>query len=141
MRRPVPPLAAAGFTFTLALLAGPAIAQSTPSSAMTPTSSPSSSVAQDNTAVNKADRSHQQVLPTDQPNDKADIKLAAAVRHAVVKDKKLSSAAHNVKMVTAQGVVTLRGIVKNDDEKMRVENDVKGVNGVTSVNNELTTKH
>ncbi|GAB2564330.1 hypothetical protein GCM10027066_04510 [Dyella jejuensis] len=95
----------------------------------------------DNTQVNQRDRSGQTTTPTSQPNDKADIKLAAAVRRAIVKNKSLSMSAHNVKIVASQGTVTLRGPVKNGDEKSQVESIVKGVAGVTSVDNELDVKH
>ncbi len=94
----------------------------------------------DNSGVNARDRSAQTTTPFDQPNDKADIKLAAAVRHAIVKDKSLSMSAHNVKLVAAGGVVTLRGPVDSADEKAKVESVVKGVSGVSSVDNQLDVK-
>ena len=94
----------------------------------------------DNSGVNARDRSSQTTTPFDQPNDKADIKLAAAVRHAIVKDKVLSMSAHNVKLVAAGGVVTLRGPVDSDDEKARVESVVQGVSGVSRVDNQLDVK-
>lgn len=102
-----------------------------------PSSSPAMSAPADNSGVNKRDRSSGEITPVNQPNDKADIKLAAAVRRAIVKDKTLSVTAHNVKLVAVQGVVTLRGPVANADEKARVEADVKAVAGVSSVDNQL----
>jgi len=62
------------------------------------------------------------------------------VRRAIVKDTSLSTSAHNVKLVAAQGSVTLRGPVKNADEKAKVEADVKAVSGVSSVDNQLDAK-
>ncbi|MDQ6647413.1 MAG: BON domain-containing protein [Pseudomonadota bacterium] len=106
-----------------------------------PSSASPRSVSVDNSGVNKRDRSSHTKKPTDQPNDKSDIHLAAAVRRAVVKDKSLSMSAHNVKLVAAQGAVTLRGPVKSVDEKNRVEADVKRVSGVSSVNNQLDVKN
>lgn len=94
----------------------------------------------DNTKTNVRDRSDETMKPTDQPNNQADIKLAAAVRRAIVHDKELSTMAHNVKLVAANGVVTLRGPVKNSHEKARVEQLAAKVAGVTSVENELDTK-
>ena len=94
----------------------------------------------DSTAVNKRDRSSETLKPTDQPNDKADIKLAAAVRRAIVKDKSLSSSAHNLKLVAANGVVTLRGPVKDAGEKAKVEALVKTISGVSTVDNQLDIK-
>lgn len=110
--------------------------QTTPASSTSTSSSPV-----DNTQVNRRDRDNQTATPTHQPNDKADIKLAAAVRRAIVKDKSLSTMAHNIKVVASQGVVTLRGPVKTEDEKARVEAAVKAVAGVNSVDNELDVKH
>ena len=104
-----------------------------------PASATSSAMA-DNTAVNQRDRSAGTVTPLDQPNDKADIKLAAHVRRAIVKDKSLSMSAHNLKLVAAKGVVTLRGPVASADEKARVETLVSAVNGVSRVDNQLDIK-
>lgn len=124
-------------TTACALLAtgGIALAQTAPAT------SSSASVAADNSGINERDRSTGAMTPTDQPNDKADIKLAAAVRRAIVKDKSLSISAHNVKLVAANGVVTLRGPVKNAEEKTKIEADAKGVAGVKTVNNELDVKN
>lgn len=96
--------------------------------------------AADNTKMNERDRSSDTLTPMDQPNDKADIKLAAAVRSAIVGDKSLSSMAHNVKLIAADGTVTLRGPVKSDAEKVRVEEVVKGVPGVSKIANDLDIK-
>ena len=62
------------------------------------------------------------------------------MRRVIVKDTSLSTSAHNVKLVAAQGSVTLRGPVKNADEKAKVEADVKAVSGVSSVDNQLDAK-
>jgi hyperosmotically inducible periplasmic protein len=95
----------------------------------------------DNTRINERDRQGGQTTPFDQPNDAEDIKVAAAVRKAIVGDSSLSTSAHNVKFVAADGTVTLRGPVKDDAEKARVESIVKGVPGVSNVQNQLDTKH
>lgn len=95
----------------------------------------------DNTKINERDRNGGQTTPFDQPNDAEDIKVAAAVRKAIVGDSSLSTSAHNVKFVAADGTVTLRGPVKDDAEKARVESIVKGVPGVSNVQNQLDTKH
>ncbi len=108
--------------------------QSAPSAAV-------SSPPADNTRMNQRDRSSETMKPTDQPNDRADIKVAAAVRRAIVKDKSLSMKAHNVKLVAAGGVVTLRGPVANAAEKARVASIAGSVPGVTSVDNQLDVKH
>jgi len=103
-------------------------------------SSSAAAMPADNSGVNARDRSSQTTTPFDQPNDKADIKLAAAVRRAIVKDKSLSMSAHNVKLVAAGGVVTLRGPVDSAAEKASVEAVVQGVAGVSRVDNQLDVK-
>lgn len=95
----------------------------------------------DNTQINQRDRNTEHTTPFDQPNNSADIKVAAAVRKAIVADDSLSTSAQNVKLVAAGGVVTLRGPVKNAGERARVEALAKGAPGVTSVENQLDVKH
>lgn len=95
----------------------------------------------DNTGINQRDRHAEAATPMDQPNNVEDIKLAAAVRKAIVADDSISTMGQNVKLVAAKGVVTLRGPVKDVAEKGRIESLVKGVPGVASVENQLDTKH
>jgi hyperosmotically inducible protein len=79
--------------------------------------------------------------PTDQPNNRADTKVAAAVRSAIVHAKSLPMLAHNVKLVAVASVVTLRGPVASADEKIKIGKLAAGVSGVSQVNNELDVKH
>ena len=95
----------------------------------------------DNTKINERDRHGGQTTPFDQPNDAEDIKVAAAVRKAIMGDDSLSTSAHNVKFIAADGTVILRGPVKDEAEKARVESIVKGVPGVANVQNQLDSKH
>jgi osmotically-inducible protein OsmY len=95
----------------------------------------------DNTRINQRDRQGANTTPFDQPNDAENIKVAAAVRKAIMDDDSLSTTAHNVKFVASDGTVILRGPVKNDAEQARVESIVKGVPGVATVQNQLDTKH
>ncbi|HET6553510.1 MAG TPA: BON domain-containing protein [Dyella sp.] len=105
-----------------------------------PVSSSTSGHAADNTAVNARDRSDASKTSDAQPNDKSDVKLVAAVRRALTKDSSLSVMAHNVKIIATGGTVTLRGPVKSDDEKTRIEGIVQSVSGVQRVDNELEVK-
>src|ERR1700722_1817893 len=86
---------------SLFVFAAPLIAQQTAPAA-------SASAPADNTSMNQRDRSSETMKPTDQPNDRTDIKVVAAVRRAILNDKSLSTMAHNVKLVAANGAVTLR---------------------------------
>jgi hyperosmotically inducible protein len=98
---------------------------------------PTAGTMADNTKTNQRDASMQTTTPIDQPNNAADIHLAAAVRKAVVADHSLSTKAHNVKLVAASGVVTLRGPVMSSTEKDKVGQNVHAVSGVSQVNNQL----
>jgi hyperosmotically inducible periplasmic protein len=76
---------------------------------------------EDNTGKNVRDRDDAAVVPTDQAKGSdQDVEMTRAVRKAIVADENLSTDAHNVKIVTLQGVVTLRGPVKSEAEKTRV---------------------
>lgn len=94
----------------------------------------------DNSRLNQRDRDNATLTAGDQANDKSDIKVAADVRRAIVKDKSLSTSAHNVKLIARAGVVTLRGPVKDAGEKAKVEQIAGGVAGVKQVKNDLDVK-
>ncbi len=96
--------------------------------------------APDNTGVNVRDRTPGAMKPTDQPNNAADIKTAAAVRRSIASDSSLSTLARNVKLVASAGVVTLRGPVENEAEKAQVEKLAFAAHGVSIVHNELDIK-
>jgi hyperosmotically inducible protein len=76
-----------------------------------------------------------------QTNTKQDRQMTAQIRKALMQDSALSTNAHNVKIITQGGMVTLKGIVNSDNEKKVVESkaaDVAG--GVAKVDDELTVK-
>lgn len=116
----------------LALAGGVATAQNAPAGQATPTA--------DNTRMNNRDKHDTQDTAQSQSNAKGDRETLAAVRRAVVQDKSLSTTAHNVKIMAIGGVVTLRGPVKSEEEKAKVESLAKQVPGVTSVENHLDIK-
>jgi hyperosmotically inducible periplasmic protein len=91
----------------------------------------------DNTARNERDRSSASTTATDQAENKQDLEIAANIRKAIIADNSLSTNAHNVKIIASNGVVTLRGPVKSEQEKSSVEAKAKGVAGVQQVNNML----
>jgi hyperosmotically inducible protein len=55
-----------------------------------------------------------------QSNAPRDLKLTQSIRRSVIADKTLSVDAHNVKIVTVDGHVTLNGVVRSDAEKSAV---------------------
>jgi hyperosmotically inducible protein len=93
--------------------------------------------AADNTAINERDSTGATTTPVDQGSSEADLAMLAKIRQAVVDDKSLSTNAHNVKIVTNNGVVTLRGPVKSAEEKKAIETKATQVAGVTKVENQL----
>lgn len=90
----------------------------------------------DNTGKNTRDRSEEAQTATDQSESKADIEITAAIRREIVKDKSLSTNAHNVKIITVNGETTLRGPVKSEAEKTKIGGYAK-TGGAKKVNNEL----
>ena len=93
----------------------------------------------DNTGKNARDKDNQSVTATDQSNDPADIKMSADIRKMVVGDDSLSMMAKNVKIVTIDGVVTLRGPVESEKEKATIESHAKQV-GAKKITNDLEVK-
>jgi hyperosmotically inducible periplasmic protein len=89
----------------------------------------------DNAAQNQRDRNSNIPTADDQPQNKQDLELASNIRKAVVSDSSLSVNARNVKIIASNGVVTLRGPVKSQEEKAAIEAKTKSVAGVSSVNN------
>ena len=73
----------------------------------------------DNTAKNERDRSGETQTSGDQSNSSADLKITQAIRQALMKDGELSTTAKNIKVITANGEVTLRGPVKTAQEKQK----------------------
>ena len=91
-----------------------------------------------NSHRDKADTTVARTKAEDQPNAKTDRALAAAVRQAIVRDKSLSSYAHNVKVIAQDGQVTLKGPVRSEDEKRAVEAKAAEIVGAAHVTNEVS---
>jgi hypothetical protein len=96
--------------------------------------------APDNSRVNSRDKSGKTLTPMDQGPSEDDRKITQQIRQAVVKDGSLSFTAKNVKIITINGKVTLRGPVKTDAERSAIEAEAKGIAGVTQVDNQLEIK-
>ena len=76
-----------------------------------------------------------------QPNTAADRATTAKVRKAIVEDKGLSTYAHNVKIITMNGQVTLKGPVNSEEEKQTIASKAAEVTGSPDkVNNQLSIK-
>ena len=94
----------------------------------------------DNTAVNVRDRNPDAMTADRQSNAKSDEELTAEIRRAVVKDDSLSMLAHNVKIVSANGSVILRGPVKTEEEKTAIASKAQAIAGADKVDNQLEVK-
>jgi len=96
--------------------------------------------APDDSAVNERDRSGETKTPMDQSNSPEDLKITQAIRQAIMKDESLSMTAKNVKIITADGRVTLRGPVNSGEEKASIEKLAKATAGEKNVENQLEVK-
>jgi osmotically-inducible protein OsmY len=94
----------------------------------------------DNTAVNERDRSRETQTSGDQSNSSADLKITQAIRQALVKDSELSMTAKNVKIITNNGQVTLRGPVKNAQEKLKIDQLARSAAGGAKIDDQLDVK-
>jgi len=91
----------------------------------------------DNTAVNERDRSSKTLTPMDQGSSEADRNTTMQIRQALMRDKTLSFTAKNVKVITINGKVTLRGTVKRDAERTAIDNAARNVAGSSQVESQL----
>lgn len=102
----------------------------------TDTAAPTATPDADNTARNANDTTLAET-PLDQAENATDLQISAAIRKSVMDDKSLSVNAQNIKIITSNGIVTLRGPVKNDQEKKGIEAKARQVEGVTEIKNLL----
>jgi hyperosmotically inducible protein len=95
-------------------------------------------VSKDNTAVNKGDRAANAQTADQQSNGKSDLEMTRQIRRAIVSDKSLSTYAHNVKIITQHGQVTLKGPVRTEEEKTAVQAKAADVAGAANVTSEVS---
>jgi osmotically-inducible protein OsmY len=91
----------------------------------------------DNTKRNARDADGTTLTPLDQGENDADRTITQQIRKAVVGKDNLSTNAKNVKIITQDGVVTLRGPVKSVEEKASIASVAQKTNGVKRVDNQL----
>ena len=129
MRKPLQ-TAFAGCVFLL-LSGSPMLALQAQNQSTTP-----STTAPDNSAKNKA---HAKTADQ-QPENTSDREITQKVRRSIVADKSLSTYGHNVKIITQNGAVTLKGPVHSDEEKKTIAAKAAEVVGQEKVTNQLTIK-
>lgn len=93
----------------------------------------------DNTDKNERDRKTAALTPGDQGGSEADRTVTQQVRQGVMDADALSTTGKNVKIITVDGVVTLRGPVKTEQEKSTISSIAQRVDGVKRVDNQLET--
>ena len=86
--------------------------------------------AADNTKTNERDRSAKEPTADQQKDNRSDRDITQQIRQSIMKDKSLSTYAHNIKIVTQNGQVTLKGPVRSEDEKRAIEAKAAEVAGV-----------
>jgi hyperosmotically inducible periplasmic protein len=94
----------------------------------------------DNTGKNVRDRSDAALTPGDQGNSEADREITRNIRRALTKSDELSTTAKNIKIITVNGKVTLRGPVTNEQEQQAIITAAQAVSGVTALDNQLEVK-
>lgn len=95
-----------------------------------------SATAPDNSARNK----NHDVTADQQKDNRSDRDITQQIRRSIVSDKSLSSYGHNVKVITEDGSVTLKGPVHSEEEKQAIGEKAAQVAGQDKVRNELTVK-
>ena len=103
-------------------------------------SSEQNAPASDNTKINQRDRNPNEPTADQQQNNRSDRDITQQVRQAINADKAFSSYAHNIKVITQNGQVTLKGPVRSDDEKRAIEAKATAIAGDGKVTSELTVK-
>jgi hypothetical protein len=91
----------------------------------------------DNSAQNSRDADGDELTPLDQSHADADVEITRAIRKMLVDDDTLGTDARNVKVITVDGMVTLRGAVENAEEQARIVAIAKEAAGMGRVSNEL----
>jgi hyperosmotically inducible periplasmic protein len=94
----------------------------------------------ENTQRNVRDKDGTTLTPDDQKGNKKDIKITTKIRKALVNDKSLSIDAQNIKIITSNRVVTLRGPVESANESATLEKIAKQTRSVLRVDNQLEIK-
>ena len=93
--------------------------------------------APDNTKINERDTSIHEVTSDKQGNSKSDLEITRMIRKDLMNDKSLSLYAHNVKIITVNGKVTLKGPVRSKLELKKIMKTSKKVAGASRVVNKM----
>jgi len=145
---PVPSTSSTAVPSTAGTYGAPAVNSATPpGSATAPASTDTTGsagpttvqkpVLPDNTAVNERDRETSAKTPIDQKETQRDVNITAEIRKQVLDHKDMSVNARNVKIITADGKVTLRGPVNSKEERDVIDGIAKSVAGKENVEDQI----
>lgn len=93
----------------------------------------------DNSANNERDMDGKTMTPTDQGNSEGDLKLTKDIRSAVVASD-LSFNSKNIKIISKDGQVVLRGVVPSADEHQAILKLAKDAGGSAKIVDQLEVK-
>jgi hyperosmotically inducible periplasmic protein len=96
--------------------------------------------AADNTRTNQRDQNPSEPTASKQKENPNDRQLTQQIRRALVKDKSLSTNAHNVKVIAQDGAVTLKGPVDSEEEKQAVEAKAAQIAGSEKVTSDIQVR-
>jgi osmotically-inducible protein OsmY len=96
------------------------------------------SPAPDNSKTNQGDANKDAMTAQQQKANPADRETTKQIRGSLIKDKSLSTYGHNIKIITRDGHVTLKGPVRSEDEKATIAAKAEAVAGAGKVDNQLT---
>jgi hyperosmotically inducible protein len=94
----------------------------------------------DNTKINQRDRNAGEPTADQQKMNTGDRETTKQIRQAIIKDKSISTYGHNVKVITQNGMVTLKGPVRSEEEKQAIEAKAKEIAGPDKVTDDLEVK-
>jgi hyperosmotically inducible protein len=93
--------------------------------------------APDNTKTNQGDANKGATTADQQKMNAGDRSITKEIRSSIMKDKSLSTYAHNIKIITQDGKVTLKGPVRSEDEKAAIESKAVAIAGANNVTDQL----
>ena len=94
----------------------------------------------DNTGINQRDRNEEALTPGDQGASAEDREATRKIRRAIIQNEQLSTTAKNIKIITTNGKVTLRGPVNSQTERDLIGAVAQQVAGPATLDNQIEVK-